>query len=401
MLTSTMEKNKKLTAADLVYIAVFAGIMAVCSWISIPAAVPFTMQTFAVFFAFTVLGGRRGTLAVLVYILMGVVGLPVFAGFQGGIGALAGASGGYIIGFLGSALVMWGMEKLAGRKPWMQVLIMILGNAVLALGTAAFVVPNGLISGGVTGIGLILEHFFGLPVDVGVFVGDAVLFLLGAAVMGKAFAATIILSTIVYPTFFSLFGKIPFLTSLTDDKLMAAIYAGLLMGAGIGLVIKVGGSTGGMDIPPIILHKLFGLSIPVMIYVGDTALLLIQAIYSSTEQVLYGILVVLLSSIVMDKVLIMGQKQTQVVVISPQYEKINQMIHQQMDRGSTLLHATTGLEKSDQKVVMTVISNRQLAHLNELILQIDPQAFVVASEVNEVKGRGFTLSKLSKNIAEK
>lgn len=287
------------------------------------------------------------------------------------------------------------------KKKIEKVLIMILGNAVLALGTAAFVVPNGLISGGVTGIGLILEHFFGLPVDVGVFVGDAVLFLLGAAVMGKAFAATIILSSIVYPTFFSLFGKIPFLTSLTDDKLMAAIYAGLLMGAGIGLVIKVGGSTGGMDIPPIILHKLFGLSIPVMIYVGDTALLLIQAIYSSTEQVLYGILVVLLSSIVMDKVLIMGQKQTQVVVISPQYEKINQMIHQQMDRGSTLLHATTGLEKSDQKVVMTVISNRQLAHLNELILQIDPQAFVVASEVNEVKGRGFTLSKLSKNIAEK
>ena len=287
------------------------------------------------------------------------------------------------------------------KKKIEKVLIMILGNAVLALGTAAFVVPNGLISGGVTGIGLILEHFFGLPVDVGVFVGDAVLFLLGAAVMGKAFAATIILSTIVYPTFFSLFGKIPFLTSLTDDKLMAAIYAGLLMGAGIGLVIKVGGSTGGMDIPPIILHKLFGLSIPVMIYVGDTALLLIQAIYSSTEQVLYGILVVLLSSIVMDKVLIMGQKQTQVVVISPQYEKINQMIHQQMDRGSTLLHATTGLEKSDQKVVMTVISNRQLAQLNELILQIDPQAFVVASEVNEVKGRGFTLSKLSKNIAEK
>ena len=287
------------------------------------------------------------------------------------------------------------------KKKIDKVLIMILGNAVLGLGTAAFVVPNGLISGGVTGIGLILEHFFGLPVDVGVFVGDAVLFLLGAAVMGKAFAATIILSTIVYPTFFSLFGKIPFLTSLTDDKLMAAIYAGLLMGAGIGLVIKVGGSTGGMDIPPIILHKLFGLSIPVMIYVGDTALLLIQAIYSSTEQVLYGILVVLLSSIVMDKVLIMGQKQTQVVVISPQYEKINQMIHQQMDRGSTLLHATTGLEKSDQKVVMTVISNRQLAHLNELILQIDPQAFVVASEVNEVKGRGFTLSKLSKNIAEK
>ena len=273
---------------------------------------------------------------------------------------------------------------------------MILGNAILAMGTAAFVVPNGLISGGVTGIGLILQRLFGLPVDIGVFAADGVLFLLGAAVMGKAFAATIILSTIVYPTFFSLFGKIPFLTSLTDDKLMAAIYAGLLMGAGIGLVIKVGGSTGGMDIPPIILHKLFGLSIPVMISVGDILLLLVQAVYSSTEQVLYGILVVMLTSIVIDKVLIMGQKQTQVMVISPEYERINQAIHQKIDRGSTLIHATSGLEKQEQKVVLSVISNRQLGDLNELILQIDPQAFVIANEVNEVKGRGFTLSKLSK-----
>lgn len=273
---------------------------------------------------------------------------------------------------------------------------MILGNAILAMGTAAFVVPNGLISGGVTGIGLILQRLFGLPVDIGVFAADGVLFLLGAAVIGKAFAATIILSTIVYPTFFSLFGKIPFLTSLTDDKLMAAIYAGLLMGAGIGLVIKVGGSTGGMDIPPIILHKLFGLSIPVMISVGDILLLLVQAFYSSTEQVLYGILVVMLTSIVIDKVLIMGQKQTQVMVISPEYERINQAIHQKIDRGSTLIHATSGLEKQEQKVVLSVISNRQLNDLNELILQIDPQAFVIANEVNEVKGRGFTLSKLSK-----
>ena len=273
---------------------------------------------------------------------------------------------------------------------------MILGNAILAMGTAAFVVPNGLISGGVTGIGLILQRLFGLPVDIGVFAADGVLFLLGAAVMGKAFAATIILSTIVYPTFFSLFGKIPFLTSLTDDKLMAAIYAGLLMGAGIRLVIKVGGPTGGMDIPPIILHKLFGLSIPVMISVGDILLLLVQAFYSSTEQVLYGILVVMLTSIVIDKVLIMGQKQTQVMVISPEYERINQAIHQKIDRGSTLIHATSGLEKQEQKVVLSVISNRQLGDLNELILQIDPQAFVIANEVNEVKGRGFTLSKLSK-----
>lgn len=292
-----------------------------------------------------------------------------------------------------SIIDFWKGRHYFMEKKVKMILFMLLGNAILALGTAIFVVPNGLISGGVTGVALILQHFFGISVDIGVYVADVVLFILGALVMGKAFAATIIFSTVVYPTFFALFGKIPFLMNLTDDKLMAAIYAGLLMGAGIGLVIKVGGSTGGMDIPPIILNKLFGLSIPVMIYVGDTALLLIQALYSSTEQVLYGILVVLLTSIVMDKILIMGQKQTQVMVVSPKYEEINQMIHQKIDRGSTLIHAMTGLKKTEQPVVMTVISNRQLSVLNDLILQIDPQAFVVASEINEVKGRGFTLSK--------
>ena len=281
------------------------------------------------------------------------------------------------------------------EKSIKKFLFIVFGNALLAIGGAAFVVPNGLISGGVTGIGLILQNFFHLPVDIGVMIAEVALFLLGAAVMGKAFAATIILSTVLYPTFFSLFGKIQFLTSLTDDKLMAAIYAGLFTGAGIGLVIKVGGSTGGMDIPPIILNRWFGLSIPLMISVGDITLLLIQAIYSSSEQVLYGILFVLLTSLVMDKFLIMGQKQTQVMIVSPKYEQINQMIHEQLDRGSTLIHATTGLRKSEQPVVMTVISNRQLSALNNLVLEIDPQAFVVASEVNEVKGRGFTLNKVS------
>ncbi len=287
------------------------------------------------------------------------------------------------------------------EKKLKTVLFIVLGNAVLALGNAAFLVPNGLISGGVTGIGLILQQFLHIPVDIGVMVAEVVLFALGAFVMGKSFAATILMSTILYPTFFSLFGKIPFLTSLTDDKLMASIYAGLFIGAGIGMVIKVGGSTGGMDIPPIILNRWFGFSIPVMIYVGDTTLLLIQAFYSSSEQVLYGIIVVMLTSIVMDKFLIMGQKQTQVMIISPKYEQINETIHQKIDRGSTLIHATTGLQKEEQKVVLSIVSNRQLSALNDIVLEIDPQAFVVASEVNEVKGRGFTLSKRFLTAPEK
>ncbi|MCR5754240.1 MAG: biotin transporter BioY [Acetatifactor sp.] len=134
-------KNTKTNfkTIDLVYIAVFAALIAICSWISIPAAVPFTLQTFAVFLAAALLGGKRGTLSVLVYILLGAIGIPVFAGFSGGVGVLFGTTGGYIIGFIFSALIMWLFEKLFGRKTWALVLSMIVGLLVCyAFGTAWF-----------------------------------------------------------------------------------------------------------------------------------------------------------------------------------------------------------------------------------------------------------------------
>lgn len=138
MTTMTATKSKTY---DMVYIAVFAVLMAICSWISIPTAVPFTLQTFGVFLAIGVLGGRRGSLAVLVYILLGVIGVPVFAGFTGGIGILLRNTGGYIVGFLFSALVMWAMEMLLGKKAWVLALSMVVGLVVCyAFGTAWFMV---------------------------------------------------------------------------------------------------------------------------------------------------------------------------------------------------------------------------------------------------------------------
>ena len=131
--------KSKLSVRDMAYIALFAVMMVVCSWISIPYVVPFTLQTFAVFLAVEVLGGRRGTVAVLVYLLMGAVGLPVFTGFSGGIGHLLGSTGGYIVGFVFTALVMWGMERIPGNRTVVLTISMVLGLLVCyAFGTAWF-----------------------------------------------------------------------------------------------------------------------------------------------------------------------------------------------------------------------------------------------------------------------
>ena len=124
---------------DVAYIGIFTALIAICSWISIPAAIPFSLQTFAVFLSVSVLGGKRGTLAVVAYVLMGAIGIPVFAEFTGGIGIILRSTGGYIIGFIFSALVMWLMESLFGRKIWVQGISMVLGLiACYAVGTAWF-----------------------------------------------------------------------------------------------------------------------------------------------------------------------------------------------------------------------------------------------------------------------
>lgn len=128
-----------LTVLDLVYISIGASLIAICSWISIPTTVPFTFQTFAVFFVLLLLGGERGTLATLVYILLGAVGVPVFAGFGGGVGILFGSTGGYILGFILIGLIYILSMRLFKKKTVVKVAALIIGLVVCyAFGTAWF-----------------------------------------------------------------------------------------------------------------------------------------------------------------------------------------------------------------------------------------------------------------------
>ncbi len=131
----------KIRTKDIAYIAVFVALLAVCSWITVPTTVPFTLQTLGVFLAVGVLGGQRGTLAIFAYLLLGLMGAPVFSGFGGGAGAFFTPSGGYLAGFLFSALVMWAMERIWGKKSLVLALSMVLGMLVCyAFGTAWFMV---------------------------------------------------------------------------------------------------------------------------------------------------------------------------------------------------------------------------------------------------------------------
>ena len=138
---NTKEMKSSIKTIDLVYMAVGAALIAVCSWISIPTTVPFTMQTFAVFFVLSALGGKRGTISVIVYVLLGLVGAPVFANFTSGIGILLGNTGGYILGFILMGFAYWLITGLFGKKLWVEILAMVIGLVVCyTFGTVWFMI---------------------------------------------------------------------------------------------------------------------------------------------------------------------------------------------------------------------------------------------------------------------
>ena len=278
-------------------------------------------------------------------------------------------------------------------KP-VNICMILLGNAVMALGIVMFVIPNDLMTGGTTGLSLIVEHYTSLPISLFVLIFNSIMFALGLFALGKAFAMTTLLSTFFYPAVLECFQRIPSLADgFTDDKLLASLFGGVFIGLALGIVIRSGASTGGMDIPPLILNKKFGLSVSAMLYIFDFVILLGQALFSDKEAILYGVILVVTYTIVLDKVLVFGRAQTQVKIISEKAEEINDAVNRRMDRGSTLIHTATGYLKREQDMIMTVISNRQLSQLNQLVAEVDPKAFMIVARVNEVSGQGFTLPK--------
>lgn len=271
--------------------------------------------------------------------------------------------------------------------------LIILGNSIYTFSVVMFVKPNGLVTGGTTGIALFLNRTIQFPVPVFVGIFNIVMFLLGLIVLGKKFAVTTVISTLYYPVALAVFDYLLKDAPKTNDLMLATVCGALLIGAGIGIVIRAGASTGGMDIPPLVLNKKWNIPVAYSLYAFDVVILLMQFVATDMDSVLYGIIMVLIYTIVLNKVLVMGNSKVQVKIISKKYEEINEAIQTQLDRGSTLFEIEGGYLRNESLAVFTVLEDRELPKLNALVKGIDPKAFMIVNQVTEVRGRGFTLEK--------
>ena len=272
-------------------------------------------------------------------------------------------------------------------------LSIVVGNAMYALTVVLFLMPSGLITGGATGIALAFNKVTGLPVSAVLFVVNVVMLLLGWWVLGSRFALNTMASTVLSPFFMALWEHLLGNLVLTDDLVLNTVFAGFGIGISLGITIRAGASTGGMDIPPLVLNKWFHLPVSSTMMTFDFIILAAQAAFSPVRQSLYGVVMAIIYTVVLDKVLMLGTTRTEVKIISQHADDIREAIFTQLDRGVTVLHGEGGYSHEPEQVLLSIVSNRQLPKLEKLAHAIDPTCFMIVSHVTEVSGRGFSLDK--------
>lgn len=281
---------------------------------------------------------------------------------------------------------------MKGLKNWVSIL---LGNAVLAFGIAAFIVPTGIICGGTTGIGLALKYWLNIPLPVTVALVNAAAFVAGWILLGRKFAAATAVSTIAFPLFLDLFTRVEYLSHLTDDLLLSAVMAGVITGAGVGMVLKAGASTGGMDIPPLVGERYFSIPISHSMLALNCLVLLMQIPFSDTERVLYGLVNTAMMAGAMNRMMMYGLYQTQAIIITPLFERVRETLLAN-DFGVTMILIETGKNLAAQKALLCAVPLRRLALLKQLVQGIDEESFVMINTGTEIKGRGFSIAREGK-----
>ena len=279
------------------------------------------------------------------------------------------------------------------QKKWVNLLLVLVGNVIYALSVKLFLLPANLMSCGTTGIGLVLNAAFGIPLTAFIFVFNLSMLILGWWVLGRNFAMTTVISSVFYPVALEMLNRILGDVVITENILLNVLFSGMGLGVALGIVLRAGASTGGMDIPPLILKKKLHIPVSVSLWAFDFCILLSQMMFHPLEDLLYGILLIIVISIALNKVMLLGTSRTEVKIVSRESEKIREAILSRVDRGVTMLHGQGGYKHEELDVILSVVSNHELPKIEALARDIDPSCFVVISRVTEVWGRGFTYGK--------
>lgn len=270
-----------------------------------------------------------------------------------------------------------------------DVFAVLFGNTLDAFAVSAFILPNGLALSGGTGLAVAANHWFNVPISLFVLIFNIIMFVIGAAVLGKKFAITTAISTFYYPFILDVFQRIIGDRIITDDVFLNIFFGGLLIGISLGIVIRAGASTGGTDIPPLVLNKVFGISVPLGMYTIGCIILAVQLSFREVDVVLYGFVMIMFYTLVLDKIMVLGKQRIQLQIISSKSDEIKAAIINKVFRGVTVLYGETGYMGEQCRMILSVVSNRQLVKTQRLIKSIDPDSFVIINSVKEVAGKGF------------
>ena len=281
------------------------------------------------------------------------------------------------------------MKNILTRKNAFEFAQMVLGNAICAFSVTCFALPYDMVVSGMSGIGRIVNILSGVSVSAVVAVFNIILFIIGALVLGKRFAATIALGTFAFPLFMGIFEQMTSLHHLVNEPLLAAICAGVLDGVGLGLVLRLGGSTGGIDVPAMILNRKLGWKIATVMSGIDIAIFLLQIPVTDTEGIILGILYALVYGVVMDRMIVLEQGGYQIMVWTDKISEVNEELLE-IGFGTTLIKARGGYLREDREVILCAASNRNFNKVKRAVMAIDKSAFMTITSVSEVNGNGFT-----------
>ena len=277
------------------------------------------------------------------------------------------------------------------REKWIKELALLaIGNLIVVLGVEIFILPFSILSGGVAGIAVALKPVIPhISEETIITIVYMVTLILGIVFLGKDFGIKTIISSILFPTYVLLLSNLNVSLDITNE--LASVYGGIITGFGMSIVLRTGASTGGMDVPPLILHKLTGIKFSVLLFFIDGLTVILGLSTRGIEAVLIGMITVFVNSYTINKLLVLGGHHAKTIhVISEKYEEILDMIHQSLDRGATILEAYGGYSKQHRPVILTVITNNQYSQLHDSIHEIDPEAFLIVADATEIKGRGFS-----------